>query len=149
MAHDYDKFPELTNTQLEEFGFTSPHKQITEDFVANVIKVTDGDTITLHADFRDFDFPLRLAKIDSQELSEGGSEAKDWLKGLIEGEKVDVKINFHNRVGRYGRLIGEIVSRGLNVNDLALSGGYAVPFGTKNEHLPVPVEKMFRVGQWF
>ena len=58
--HDYKKFPELTNKQINEFGFQSPHKQITEDFDATVVHVTDGDTIRLRTDFRDFTFPLRL-----------------------------------------------------------------------------------------
>ncbi len=34
MAHDFEKFPELSNKQIAEFGFESPHKQIQEDFMA-------------------------------------------------------------------------------------------------------------------
>ena len=51
--HDYKAFPELSNTQMQELQFTSPHVQITEDFTAIVVKVHDGDTITLQTDFRD------------------------------------------------------------------------------------------------
>ena len=29
--HNYEKYPELTNKQIAEFGLQSPHKQITED----------------------------------------------------------------------------------------------------------------------
>ena len=32
--HDFQKYPELTNKQMEEFQLTSPHTQITEDFNA-------------------------------------------------------------------------------------------------------------------
>ena len=42
--HDFEEFPELTNRQIDEFGFTSPHKQLTEGFEATVVKVHDGDT---------------------------------------------------------------------------------------------------------
>ena len=44
MAHDYDKYPELTNRQLETMAFTSPHEQIISDFRGMVVKVHDGDT---------------------------------------------------------------------------------------------------------
>ena len=75
--HDFTSFPELTKRQIEEFGFTSPHPQITEDFRATVVKVHDGDTVTLRTDFRDFDFPLRLLDIDAKELNEGGESAAE------------------------------------------------------------------------
>jgi endonuclease YncB( thermonuclease family) len=150
MAHDYDRFPELTNRQIEEFGFNSPHPQITEDFEARVVRVHDGDTVTLNADFRDFDFPLRLLDIDAPELNEtGGDVSRDWLKAVIEGEKVQVRINRFKRVGKYGRLLGKIISRGLDVGEMAVAAGFAVPFGKKKEALPQPIDKLFALRQWF
>ena len=70
MAHDFKLFPELTNRQMQEYYFQSPHKQITENFAAKVVKVTDGDTIRVEVDFRDFDFPIRIAetKINPAEI---------------------------------------------------------------------------------
>ncbi len=70
--HDFVKFPELTNRQMSIFYFESPHQQIVESFQAEVVKVHDGDTITVRTDFRDFDFPVRLAYIQAPELNEGG-----------------------------------------------------------------------------
>jgi hypothetical protein len=55
--HDYVANPELTNQQLAEYGWDSPHEQIERDFEAVVVKVHDGDTVTLRVGFRDFDFP--------------------------------------------------------------------------------------------
>ena len=81
LDHDFKNFPELTNSQLKVFYFDSPHKQITEDFVATVVKVTDGDTVRLETDFRAFTFPLRMAEIAAPELGEGGgseSMAHSW-----------------------------------------------------------------------
>ncbi len=146
--HNYKEFPELSNKQLEEFGFTSPHKQITEDFDAEVIRVHDGDTITLRTDFRDFDFPLRFLGIDSPELNEGGEESRDWLKGQIEGEIVQIKINKNNRVGKYGRLLGKVISRGMDMAELELIMGLAVPFGKKEENKLPKIGKMFNIKQW-
>lgn len=133
MAHDFKKFPELTNAQMQVYYFESPHKQITEDFRAHVEKVHDGDTITVTCDFRDFKFPIRLAKINAPELNEPeGRNSKYWLKDQIEGQDVDVLINKKNRVGKYGRLIGIILFNGSNLNDEALTLRTAAAFGTED-----------------
>ena len=143
--HDYKKFPELTNTQLQEFGFTSPHIQITEDFEAKVIKVTDGDTITLNTTFRDFNFPLRFLDIDAPELNEGGEEAKEYLKDQIEGELVQIQINKNNRVGKFGRILGQVISRGMNMGEAMLSLGLVKEFGKKNEGKIPPIGKILKI----
>lgn len=147
--HDYQKFPELTNTQLTEMPFDSPHPQITGDFEAKVTKVIDADTVTLLTSFRDFPFPLRLLDVDAQELSEGGEEAAAWLRRRLLGKQVMVLIDGSNRVGKYGRLLGEIISEGMNVVDEMRFRGLVAEFGKKNEQLPDPVDKIFRLNQWF
>ena len=146
--HDYEKFPELTNKQIQEFGFESPFPQITDDFRATVIKVTDGDTITLRTEFRDFDFPLRFLNIDAPEMNAGGEEAKEWLKEMIEGTEVDIKINPDNRVGKYGRLLGKVISMGLDMGEAEIRLGLSKPFGYKLEGQIPPVDKVFSLKQW-
>lgn len=131
--HDYQNYPELTNTQLQEMQFSSPHIQITEDFEAEVVKVHDGDTITLRTNFRDFDFPLRLLNIDAPEMSEGGMEAREWLRSKLLGQVVQVLIDSKQRVGKYGRLLGRVLFRGLDVGQEELYLGLAKPFGQQNE----------------
>lgn len=145
VRHDYERFPELSNKQLEEFGFTSPHVQITEDFWGVVEKVTDGDTVTLLHPQRDFSFPFRLLDIDAPELSEGGEKAKSWLATRLTGQEVYVVINPRMRVGKYGRLLGKIIHRGLDVGDEMLAMGLVAEFGAKNEHLPQPLDKIYEV----
>ena len=130
--HDYVKFPELTNRQIEEFGFESPHKQITEDFEATVLKVVDGDTIRVNTKFRDFDFPIRLLDIDAPEMNEGGEEARDWLKGRILGKRVDI-IMGQPRVDKYGRLLGKVFSDGLDVAEEERRMGLATSFENRRE----------------
>lgn len=131
--HDYIKFPELTNRQLGDFGLTSPHKQIVSDFRAEVVKVHDGDTITLRTDFRDFDFPLRLLDINALELSEGGEESRDWLEGQILHEVVEIRIDPQLRVGKYGRLLGKVEHGGLDVGEQMMNMGLAKPFDQRDE----------------
>ncbi len=148
MAHDYDQYPELTNRQIEEFGFSSPHKQIVEDFRALVVKVHDGDTITLRTDFRDFDFPLRFLDIDAPEMNEGGEVARDWLRGRIDGETVDIRINRTNRVDKYGRLLGKVFHGGSDVGEDELRLGLARPFAKRDENkLPI-LDKIFSIKKW-
>ena len=131
--HDYDNYPELTNAQLADFGFSSPHPQFTEDFDAVVVKVHDGDTLSLTTPERDFIFPLRLLDIDAPELSEGGEEARDWLKNLVLNETIRVQIDPDNRVGKYGRLLGRVIYDGLDVGEEMLHLTLVSKFGFKKE----------------
>ena len=146
--HDYKRFPELSKSQLAEFGFTSPHKQITEDFSAEVVRVHDGDTVTVSVDFRDFDFPIRFLDIDARELNEGGEDAKDFVKRRIEGRVVEIKINPDNRVDKFGRLLGYIIAGGLNVGEELLMRGLAVPFAKKDEGKLPDLNKELSVKRW-
>lgn len=142
MAHDFVKFPELTNSQMQIYYFQSPHKQIMENFRAEVVKVHDGDTITLRWYNRDFDFPLRFNDINSPELNEpGGKDSQSWLENKILGKEVDIIINPRNRVGKFGRLLGSIISGGMNISLESLMLGKSVPFGKKDEGAIPPIKK--------
>jgi endonuclease YncB( thermonuclease family) len=131
--HDYANYPELTNSQLEVLGFSSPHPQITEDFRAVVERVHDGDTVSLRAGFRDFVFPLRLADIDAPELNAGGETARDWLRAKVEGREVTVLVDPSNRVDKYGRLLGSLLFLGLELGEEMVHLGLVVPFGSRLE----------------
>lgn len=134
--HDFKRFPELTNKQLEELRFISPHEQIEEDFEATVVKVHDGDTVTLRTGFRDFDFPLRLDGIDAPEMNAGGEIARDWLKSKILGARVRVEINKENRVEKWGRLLGRILYLGMDVGEEQIYLGLSKPFEERGDEIP-------------
>lgn len=126
MTHDFKKNPELTNSQMETMYFSSPHRQITEGFEATVTKVVDGDTIKVMWSERDFEFPVRMLRVNAPEMSEpGGQRSKDWLKTQIEGKKIWINVDPKNRVGKYGRLLGEFILGGVDLNDMAVQMGYA------------------------
>jgi len=146
--HDYENFPELSNSQMEQLQYTSPHEQITRDFRATVVKVHDGDTVTLKTGFRDFDFPLRLLDIDAPELSEGGDEARDWLNTKILNAEVDILIDPTQRVGKYGRLLGRVLHNGMDVGQEQLHLGLVKEFGSKKEGQVPPIDKVFNKKQW-
>ncbi|MCK4501310.1 thermonuclease family protein [Candidatus Babeliales bacterium] len=133
---------EFSNGLIKSY-FPSDHLQITSNFRATVVKVHDGDTVTLKSDFRVFNFPLRLANINAPEMNAGGAYARDWLKERVLGKEVDVLIDPQNRVGKYGRLIGEIFVDGSNVNDEMLRT-YLVPkFGSINHRIE-PFDKILK-----
>jgi endonuclease YncB( thermonuclease family) len=129
MAHDFKKFPELTNAQMNFYYLESPHKQITEGFMGKVVKVIDGDTIRIKCEFRDFDFPVRFINTAAPEKDEeGGLKSKSWLEEQINKEEVYIKINPSNRVEKWGRLLGEIFFLGRNINQESIETGHAIKF---------------------
>ncbi len=150
VKHDFDKFPELTNKQIDEFGFQSPHRQITEDFQAKVIKVIDGDTIRLRTSFRDFDFPLRLLDIDAPEMNTGepGQRVKDWLTNRISNESVTIQIEPNNRVDKFGRLLGRVFESGLDVGNEELILGLVTRFDQRREGEIPNFRKELNIEKW-
>jgi len=134
MPHDFKRFPELTNGQMEVYYMESPHKQITEDFTCKVVKVHDGDTITVQWRDRSFDFPIRFSNIAAPEMNEeGGKDAQVWLETLLLGETIDVIINPKKRVEKWGRLLGTILHKGLDVGEEEILQGLATSWEGRNE----------------
>ena len=132
MAHDFKKFPELTNSQMQIYYWDSPHKQILESFIARVEQVTDGDTIRVKWSERDFDFPVRMLNIDAPETNTPNArKSLNWLADEILGEYVEIVIDIKQRVGKWGRLLGTIIHLGRNINETSLELGYSVPFGSE------------------
>jgi len=133
MPHDFKNFPELTNRQMEIYYFESPHKQIVGDFTARVVKITDGDTIRLEVDFRDFDFPLRMSGIAAPELNEkGGEESRSWLKDKILGEEVKIRLS-KSRVEKWGRLLGKVMVWGTSVGQESIQAGHATAWEQREQ----------------
>ena len=148
--HDFAKYPELTNPQLQEMPFSSPHVQITDDFYAKVVKIHDGDTITVETDFRDFKFPIRFLDIDAPELNTGtpGEKARDYVKARLLNEQVQIRIDQKNRVDKYGRLLGRIFHRGTDVGTDELMLGLASPFNRRREGEIPSFNKELRIEKW-
>lgn len=148
MAHDFNKYPELTNTEIDNH-VVSPHAQITEDIYVDVVKVVDGDTIRVKWEHRDFDFPVRFLGIDAPEMNAGGQEAKDYLISVIAGEEVLLQIDKYQRVGKYGRLLANIISLGMDVGQMMMRLGYATSFDGRDQGKIPDINKTLRMNQWF
>lgn len=134
--HDFKNFPELTNRQMEIFYFDSPHKQITEDFRARVVKVIDGDTIRVKWEERSFNFPIRLANLAAPEIKEaGGLESQKWLAEKILGKDVDIVLS-PERVEKWGRLLAYVIDGGINMSEESRMFGMAQNWEERGSFIP-------------
>lgn len=137
-GHDFKKFPELTNSQMQFYYWESPHKQITEDFRAKVVKVSDGDTVRVEWQERDFDFPIRIFNLAAPELREkGGIESQRWLESEILGEEVEIIIS-ETRVEKWGRLLADIFHRGMLISEESVRNFHGVPWEQRDQQGILP-----------
>ena len=150
MAWDFENRPELPNSQMDIYYFSSPHKQITEDFHCDVIRVTDGDTIQVKWEERDFDFPIRFLDIDAPEMNEErGQKVKDWLANRILNQEVQIRIDKRNRVDKWGRLLGRIFHRGMDTGNEMMNLGLVTKFEARNEGKIPNTNKLMNIAKWF
>lgn len=125
------------------------------EYYAEVQRVVDGDTVDVLVDLGMGVFRserLRLSRINAWEKfgehKEKGKLAKQRLTELIPvGTKILIKTNKDKR-GKFGRYLAEIYTldatdnKDLNMNDLMLNEGHAVPYnGGARAKTPKPTEK--------
>ena len=84
-------------------------------------KVVDGDTV--HVFYQDEIYKIRLTEIDAPERDQPyGSDSTEYLKGLLKEGKVDVDIS---GIDRYGRKLGRLYWKDMDINRELVSAGYA------------------------
>ncbi len=131
--HDFKRFPELSNSQMQIYYFDSPHKQLVEDFRAKVVKVTDGDTIRVEIPERDFDFPIRMQDLAAPELDErGGKASQSWLENIILGKMVEILLS-RQRVEKWGRLLAEVIYGGMRMSAESIINNHGVPWAEREQ----------------
>jgi len=87
-----------------------------EIVVVENVQVEDGDTIEwpLHPEGAN---KIRFVGIDTHEVgTEAGKEESDYLKSLIEGKTITVKVDPFNQLGLYGRLLGVPFLDGVDIS---------------------------------
>ena len=104
---------------------------------AKVIKVYDGDTITVAAKLPFetspvYRFSVRLRSIDSPEIKSQSQKecelaivARDALHNLIFGKIIELR---HNGKEKYGRLLADLYVNDLHINKWMVDKGYAVMY---------------------
>ena len=112
--------------------------------IGKVIKVYDGDTITVATKLPMknspvYRFPVRLAGIDSPEIKgkseveiELAKKSRDALSALILEKDVELK---NVSTEKYGRLLADVYIGRIHINRWMLDNKYAVPYdgGTKSQ----------------
>ena len=106
---------------------------------ARLNRIIDGDTIDVAIDLG-FDIwineRVRLADINAPEVrtrdkleKKAGLEATAWLTEIFDKHEVFMlSTTEFNRTGKYGRTIGTVYLDDVNVNELMVKEGFAVPY---------------------
>lgn len=116
---------------------------------AKVLKVYDGDTITI--EYKNKKVKIRLYGIDAPELKQfHGKISRDYLKNIINGNNVNIKVY---STDRYGRKVGEVFINDYNLNKIMVSEGMAFVYDKYNNKLNEykPLEdnaKLKKIGIW-
>jgi endonuclease YncB( thermonuclease family) len=104
------------------------------EIVGKVVRVHDGDTLTLLVDHRQI--RVRLVEIDAPELGQAfGRRSRDSLAGMCAG--TTATITEHGR-DRYGRALGRVTCAGIDSNAEQVRRGLAwvyVRYAPKNTSL--------------
>ena len=84
-------------------------------------RVVDGDTV--HVFYQDEVYKIRLTEIDAPERDQPyGNNSTEYLRSLLKDGRVDVDIS---GTDRYGRKLGRLYWRGIDINRELVSAGYA------------------------
>jgi micrococcal nuclease len=102
------------------------------EYRAHVIKVYDGDTITVNLDLGFFTWiknqTIRLSGINTPEIKgeerPNGLISRDRLRELILDKEVIIKTEKDSK-GKYGRWLGTIYLDEVNINEQLISEGLA------------------------
>lgn len=100
--------------------FISTHCIAADSITGKVVRVADGDTITILTSDKE-QVKIRFAGIDCPERAQPwGRNATEALKAVLIGEPVKVEVV---DVDRYGRTVGRVYIKNMNVNRHLVESG--------------------------
>ena len=133
----------LLNITLSDADVHNTETYIPKITCGKVIKVYDGDTITVAAYLPEsnkqvYKFSVRLRGIDSAEIRGSSATekkhaivARDALSERILNQYVDIK---NVSTEKYGRLLADVYFEGTNMNNWMVSNNYAVEYDGGTKH---------------
>ena len=133
----------LLNISLSEADVHNIETYIPKITCGKVIKVYDGDTITVAAYLPEsnkqvYKFSVRLRGIDSAEIR--GSSATEKKHAIVARDALserilDKYVNIKNvSTEKYGRLLADVYFEGTNMNKWMVSNNYAVEYDGGTKH---------------
>jgi micrococcal nuclease len=140
---DSNAFDSRNITYLDNIDYKDTIPFIPPISFCKVIKVYDGDTITVCSKLPFegspvYRFRVRLASIDSPEIRGGTKHetelaiiSRDALHNLIYGKIIELR---GNKIEKYGRVLADLYIGNLHINKWLIDNNYAVPYdgGKKN-----------------
>ena len=94
---------------------------MTEEFIARVLQVTDGDTFRISPRIKNMDY-VRIANVDTPEKGHPRhSEAKNFLEGLILNKQVTLVMK---GIDTYHRIIASVYINNQNIESLIKNKGW-------------------------
>ena len=135
-------YKKLDIAYLENITYKTTIPFIPPIFYGKVVKVYDGDTITIasklpYVDSPIYRFSVRLRNIDSPEIK--GKSSNEKKLAIISRDALS-KLIFHkivridnNGTEKYGRLLADVYLEDIHINDWMLKHTYAISYdgGTK------------------
>ncbi len=107
----------------------------------HVVRVSDGDTITIVTNSSNEKLRIRLRGIDAPEKSQThGPEATRALSWLL-GE-ADVVVDYDEK-DRYGRIVGQVTARNVDAGLYMLEGGHAWVYRSYIKKLPYDWQRAY------
>ena len=127
--------------KLKDIEYSDTIIFIPKIYECKVIKVYDGDTITVAAYLNNicYRFSVRLNGIDSPEIKGKSDEEKKaaQLSRNSLSEKILNKIVYLENISieKYGRLLADVIFMNTNINQWMIDNKYAIPYdgGKKTE----------------
>jgi endonuclease YncB( thermonuclease family) len=146
-GYSFSKKQNLTSKDnyLQNVEYKDTKAFVPPVYSGKVIKVYDGDTITIAAKLPNTEYPVyrfrvRLAGIDSPEIKgkteseiKLAHESRDALHNLIFGKYVVLK---NTSIEKYGRILADIFVNDIHINDWMLKNNYAIPYDGGTKHRP-------------
>ena len=124
--------------------------------IARVIKVYDGDTITVaayypsHKECKLYKFSVRLYGIDCPEMRGGSSAernaaviARDFLHDLLYNQLIQLN---NISLDKYGRLLADVKLGDISCSELLIEKRLAVKYDGKQKHTPSNWLHYFKYG---
>ena len=135
---------ESIDKDVEEATWKNTTPFIPQIRACKVIKVYDGDTITvaakLHESFPVNRFSVRLSGIDTPELrakNENEKKRAVLAKNFLQEKLLNQSVHLENiTTEKYGRLLATIIYNGENINQLMIDNKYAISYGGGKKETP-------------
>lgn len=145
-VHDGDTITVVGKFRKEPVKIRMADINAPEVSVKRFVKFRKEGFVSLDKDVRKVTIPKKAKKPKKSKAKPepGAIDSRDWLRRKCLDKKVLIVSDPKGKFGKYGRLIGYVISKGENLNESSLLLGFSVKFG--EPPLLPSMERLFRGG---